>query len=165
MKNITLEMSLKPFWQTDDPFIEEVCRKLFVQWKPLVRDAETVSVLLWCADGSEILDYRGKAEDAFEWCYHIGGATPREEWNRAADPEKRGLHARSYPYRENPPVMTYGILARIVAALKRVGAEMLPSCAAALWLRQASAMRRKRVKSFGLPTLPRRGRNSRFFFR
>jgi len=126
MKNITLEMSLKPFWQTDDPFIEEVCRKLFVQWKPLVRDAETVSVLLWCADGSEILDYRGKVEDAFEWCYHIGGATPREEWNRAADPEKRGLHARSYPYRENPPVMTYGILARIVAALKRVGAEMLP---------------------------------------
>ena len=58
-ENITLEMSLKPFKKTDAPFIKTVCETAFLQWKPLLKNAETVSVLLWCADGSELLDYRG----------------------------------------------------------------------------------------------------------
>lgn len=126
MKNITLELSLKPFKQTDDAYIESVCRRLFTQWAPLVRETPQISVLLWCADGSEILDYRGSLDDEMEWCRYMGGANPRETWNRRLDPERRGLHSRSYLYTENPPVITYGTLARIVSALKRIGGEVLP---------------------------------------
>ena len=67
LKNITLEMSLKPFFCTDDAYVREVCRKLFLQWRPLVKDARTVSVLLWTSDGSELLDYDGCEDTPFEW--------------------------------------------------------------------------------------------------
>lgn len=46
LKNITLEMSLKPFFRTDDAFVRGVCRELFWQWRPLIKDAEMISVLL-----------------------------------------------------------------------------------------------------------------------
>ena len=70
MKNITLEMSLKPFKKTDDKYIESVCRRIFGDWMPLLKKADTVSVLLWAADGSEILDYAGESDRRFEWaCY------------------------------------------------------------------------------------------------
>ena len=77
-RNITLEMSLKPFRQTDHAYIEKVCRGVFEQWKSLVKDTETVSVLLWTADGSEILDYKGKLDDSFAWCQYVGSANPPE---------------------------------------------------------------------------------------
>ena len=64
-QNVQLEMSLKPFRQTDDAFIRKVCLDVFKQWRPLVKDAPTVSVMLWTADGSEILDYRCSLDDPF----------------------------------------------------------------------------------------------------
>ena len=74
MKNITLEMSFKPFKQTDDKYIENLCRTFYTQWAPLLKKADTVSVMLWAADGSEILDYTGDKEQSFEWAYRIGDA-------------------------------------------------------------------------------------------
>ena len=122
-RNITLEMSLKPFQQTDTAYIEKVCRRVFEQWKPLVKDAETVSVLLWTADGSEILDYKGKLDDSFAWCQYVGIANPPESlpW----DPQGKSLHSCGRLYMDNPPQMTYGILKTIVSTLKKVGAERL----------------------------------------
>ena len=87
-ENITLEMSLKPFKKTDAPFIKTVCETAFSQWKPLLKNAETVSVLLWCADGSELLDYRGSLNDEFEWCYFLGGANQREKHPPEIDPAR-----------------------------------------------------------------------------
>lgn len=46
-KNVTLEMSLKPFKRVDDEYIDNVCHKIFEQWKPLVKNVDTVSVLLF----------------------------------------------------------------------------------------------------------------------
>lgn len=126
MQNITLEISLKPFFRTPGEDAADVCRKLFAQWQPLLRETPCVSVLLWTADGSEILDYRGRDSDFFEWACHIGGANPREEWNRRLDPERRGLHARSYPYTDNPPKVSYGMLRGIVRAIKETGREFFP---------------------------------------
>lgn len=123
MKNITLEMSLKPFKQTDSRYIENVCRKFFTQWSPLLTKADTVSVMLWAADGSEILDYKGELDDSFEWAYLIGGANPRMETSDV-DPQGTALHTRNYLYTENPPVMTYGILKNIISTIKRVGTEL-----------------------------------------
>ncbi|MEG9430961.1 hypothetical protein [Terriglobus sp. ADX1] len=117
---VTLEMSLKPFRQTDQAYIEAVCQDLFHQWLPLIRRVESVAVLLWSADGSEILDYRGRSTDEFEWAKWIGIGN-RPEAAPGDDPDRKGLHSIPHLYIDNPPVMTYGVLGRIVATLKRIG--------------------------------------------
>lgn len=124
LKNITLEMSLKPFKKTDMASIEEVCRRVFKQWSPLLTDVEMVSVMLWSSDGSEILEYKGDMGESFEWAKYIGGANPREDWNRDIDPEGKGLHTTYFLYTENPPVFTYGTQKLINAAIKRIGFEV-----------------------------------------
>jgi len=124
-KNITLEMSLKPFKKVDDEYIAEVCKKIFEQWKPLVKNADVVSVMFWTADGSEILEYKGDMEEEIEWCRYIGGANPRQGWDKTSDPEGLGLHVRNYLYIENPPVITYGVLKKIISTVKKVGKEIL----------------------------------------
>ena len=94
LKNITLELSLKPFKQTDSEYIEKVCREIFEDWRPLVRDAETVSVMMWSADGSELLDYNGSLDDEFEWACYVGGANNLRPTPKAHDHEAKGLHSR-----------------------------------------------------------------------
>ena len=121
LKNITLEMSLKPFREMGEDFVRGVCRELFRLWSPLTRHAEGVSIMLWTADGSEILEYRGKPDDAIEWARYIGHPNPREELKN--DPEKKALHSRAQLYMENPPQLTYGRLATIIRILKEVGRE------------------------------------------
>lgn len=124
MNSITLEMSLKPFKSTEIKYMEAVCRTVFTQWKDILDEAEMVSVLLWVADGSELLDYSGDLDNEFEWCKYIGGANPRMEQDPVGDPRGVGLHTRNYLYRENPPVFTYRILKELISMLKRVGTEI-----------------------------------------
>ncbi len=124
LKNITLEISLKPFKKIDHPYIEGVCRKVFEQWKPLLAHADMVSVMMWSADGSEILEYKGDLDESFEWAQYIGGANPREDWDKKRDPEGIGLHTTYYNYIENPPVITYGIQKLINETIKRIGFEI-----------------------------------------
>ena len=73
-KNITLEISLKPFKKTDEDYIRSICKKVFSQWAPLLKGREVISIMLWASDGSEILDYAGNMDDTFEWCYYLGTA-------------------------------------------------------------------------------------------
>ena len=121
LRNVTLEMSLKPFKQLDPAYVEEVCVHLFEQWRPLLAEADRTSVLLWTADGSEILDYGGDLGTPIEWARYIG--TGNSKYAPGAGPESMSLHERPYWYMENPPEITYGALRDIVAALKRVGEE------------------------------------------
>lgn len=122
---ITLEMSLKPFMKTDSAYIRQVVETVFDQWRPLIKGRRVISVMLWTADGSELLDYAGNLEDEFEWCKFIGGAS-----NPLATEEdiKAGtyIHHRRYPYIDDPPVMTYGILKEIVDTIKAVGKALYP---------------------------------------
>lgn len=60
-ENITLELSLKPFKQTDEVYIRRVCTGIFEQWRALLKDRKTISIMLWASDGSEMLDYAGGA--------------------------------------------------------------------------------------------------------
>ncbi len=120
--NVTLEMSLKPFKRLDPEYVDSVCRRLFRQWMPLIDRADQVSVLLWVADGSEILVYKGDLDEEIEWARYIGGANPRQ--NISGDPEGKCLHSRPYLYMDDPPTVTYRDLAAIISALKRVGGEM-----------------------------------------
>lgn len=123
-RKITLEMSLKPFKKTDTAAIESEIRGLFQQWQPLLKERKEISVMLWTADGSEILTYQGKEDRAFEWCCYIGTAS--NELISDADDPAVSLHARKRRYIPEPPVMTYRILKTIVASIKRIGRELYP---------------------------------------
>ena len=121
---VTLEISLKPFKETTDEYIRAVCERIFDDWYPLIKNRKTVSVMLWCADGSELLDFTGELDEEFEWCEWLGTANrPTRTEN---DPRETSLHTMRQPYMKNPPRMTYRILKKIVAELKRAGKLKLP---------------------------------------
>lgn len=117
---VTLEMSLKPFRVMEEAAIRAVCTEAFRQWSPLIRRAKSSAVLLWTADGSEILDYRGRLDDEIEWARYIGIGTPPKTTSKA-DPERRGLHSTPHLYTEHPPRITYRWLKTIVRCLKETG--------------------------------------------
>ncbi len=128
IKNITLEMSPKPFKIMDEADIVAVSRELFRQWDAFTRHADMISVMLWTADGSEILEYRGDLNDQFDWARYAAMMNPYTQKIHPAyaqeDPENMHLHGGIILYMENPPVMTYGRLKQIVETLKKVGREM-----------------------------------------
>jgi hypothetical protein len=124
IENVSLEVSLKPFWDLSDAGIRRVCETIFLQWRPLIKDVERVSVMFWAADGSEILDYRGRLEDRFEWAKYIGVANPEVYGNVPDLPQEQlSIHHSPRLYRENPPEYTYGDLKRILEILRAVFAE------------------------------------------
>ena len=118
-KEIVLEMSLKPFKKTDESFVRGVCRDFFEQWRPLLKRRDSICVMLWIGDGSELLDYSGDMDAAFEWGRFLGTANrPLLE-----DGERRdtSLHQKMQNYISDPPVMTYAILKTIVSVIKEEG--------------------------------------------
>ena len=123
MKSLTLEMSFKPFKKNEDEYIKAKIKKLFEDYYPLCEKFETVSVLFWLADGSEILDYKGDLDEKIEWGKYMGGAncpnTPRE-----IDPEGIGLHSRCYDYIKNPPEFTYRDVKKIIGFVKEIGKKV-----------------------------------------
>ncbi len=124
LKRVCLELSLKPFKSNDSDYIRSVCQKVFYQWRDLTSVAESIAIMLWTSDGSELLDYAGDMDAIFEWDRFIGGANNKMHWNTNADPKGLGLHTRCYDYIEQAPIMRYHHLKEIVATLKQVGKEM-----------------------------------------
>ena len=122
---VTLEMSLKPFKRTDYAYIEAVIRKVFTQWRPLLEGRKNIAVMLWAADGSEILDYAGNPEDSFEWARFVG--TANRELLQPEDPQDLSLHTKKQDYMPDAPVMTYRILRSIVATIKEIGTQLYPT--------------------------------------
>ena len=121
---INLEVSLKPFKQTDSEYIHNVCYDIFEQWRPLLKNRQKISIMIWVGDGSEILDYSGNLDEKFEWAYFVG--TANREMCDKNQPKETSLHLKKQFYIENPPIMTYRILKDIIAEFKTVGKEMYP---------------------------------------
>ena len=120
-KNITLEISLKPFYETTTEYIESVCRKAFELWTPLLKETDCVSIMLWSSDGSEILEYTGNLDDEFEWAKYLGNANLNPNKKPETDV---GDFTSVTLYRQDAPKMTYGILKEIVRTFKQVGTEI-----------------------------------------
>lgn len=120
--NITLEVSLKPFKKNDKAYIREVAKEMFVQWHSMLRHADTVSVMLWTSDGSEILDYKGVMTQPLEWARYMGNPNTDHEVN--SGPKELSIHERAYLYLDNPPKFTYGDLKFIVQVLKEEGRKV-----------------------------------------
>ena len=120
LQNVTLEMSLKPFKRNDSGYIREVCQELFQQWAPLIRHADQVSVMLWTADGSEILGYTGDLNQRLEWAMYLGNSNTDHPVGSAPD-APLSIHERAFLYMEDPPAFTLADLRSIVMCLKDEG--------------------------------------------
>lgn len=118
-QNITLEASLKPFKEKNESYYRRVAAEMFTQWHSLLRHADTVSVMLWTSDGSEILDYSGNPDQPLEWAKYIGNPNTRHEVG--SGPRELSLHERAYLYLDNPPDFTYRDLKKIVKILRETG--------------------------------------------
>lgn len=127
-EKVTLEMSLKPFRKTDKDYMKNKIEEMFNMWSILTKDAKTISVLLWVADGSEILDWHGDMTEEVEWGHYVGGASNLLDGgkNSKFDPEGVALHSRCYNYMDNPPVITYETIKEIILLIKEVGGKMFP---------------------------------------
>ena len=139
-RDVQLEMSLKPFWDNTPETREAVCREIFLQWLPLCRYADSISIMLWIGDGSEILEYEGNLDAEFEWGRYLGAANrhhadPVPDTGdpghsgytgciQGRDPERKGVHLRSYLYRNEPAKFTFRWLRDLIETLKRVGGEI-----------------------------------------
>ena len=124
-ENVTLEVSLKPFRKTEEDYVRKIAKQIFEQWRPLLKNRPTVSIMIWVGDGSEILDYAGKKEDTFEWARFLG--TANQAHLELGAPRETSIHDRRQDYIENAPIMTYGILKNIVRILKEEGNLAFPS--------------------------------------
>ena len=120
--NITLEASLKPFKRKNSTYYKEVAYTMFSQWASLLKHSDTVSIMLWTADGSEILDYKGNLDQPLEWAKYIGN--PNTEHEVGSGPKSLSLHERAYVYQDSAPDYTFGDLKEIVEILKEVGQEV-----------------------------------------
>lgn len=117
LERVGLEMSLKPFSDWQHTTLETTIGRVFDDWSALIERAESVAVLLWVADGSEILEWDGDQDRECAWAHSVGFS------NVAADPYGHNVTAEraAVPYRSNVPSLTYRDLRRVVAALKDVG--------------------------------------------
>lgn len=120
---VCLEASLKPFKSFDDVSIENTCRTMFTGWQKLTDKAESVAVMLWTADGSEILEYSGDLSQSFDYCDVIGIGNPKKT-SGYDEFEKNKLHSRPVLYNGERKIMTYAILKNIIEKLKKVGKEI-----------------------------------------
>ena len=116
MNNLNLEVSLKPYYGLDAAATRTACDAALRQWAPLLKHTDSVSVMFWAADGSEILDYAGDLDAEFEWARFIGNANALLHPHIPADPEGKSLHARAYLYREDAGLFTYRRFAEIIRA-------------------------------------------------
>ena len=124
INNITLEVSLKPFYKLQDKKIRTVCEKIYQQWQPLTKDVETISIMFWVADGSEILEYKGNPSDTFEWAKYIGVANPEVFDDIPNLPQEQlSIHHSPRLYRNAPPKYTYRDLKLVLDTLRKVFRE------------------------------------------
>lgn len=119
LQRVTLEMSLKPFKSMAPEAIEDVCTEAIRQWLPLIGMAESCSMLLWVADGSEILVWDGDLQREIEWARYIGFAN--EEYFGHIKDDKDPRIAQ--PYISETARITYGDLQFIIASFKKIAAE------------------------------------------
>lgn len=124
INDVTLELGLRPFRDISEAGIRSKAREIFMQWLPLVRHADGVSVMMWASDGSEILEYRGDMSAEFEWSHTVGVANPRGHMRPVSDPNHLNIHQTPRDYIPNPPALSYGWYRRFLEILKEVGTEV-----------------------------------------
>jgi len=125
LKNVTLELSSKPFYNDSKAEMIRVAEIMFQQWLALTKHADVVSVMLWIADGSEILQYSGDLNQSMEWAYWIGVANPGPLVPKNPSPRKM-LDSHLFPQKYRPDAVprNYAWLKQLTAVLREVGGRI-----------------------------------------
>lgn len=123
LKNITLELSGKAFRDESEATMYLVCRNMFKQWRRLIDRADRVSVMLWIADGSEILEYTGNLDQTFEWAYWIGCANPIPLPENYSEELKKHTHFFPKKYFPEAGPRPYSWLKRLIEVIRETGTE------------------------------------------
>ncbi|RMD84718.1 MAG: hypothetical protein D6820_00765, partial [Lentisphaerae bacterium] len=126
LSNVTLEISLKPFVDPREDAIRNIFTEVFRHWYSLLKYAETISVMFWIGDGSEIFEFRGDLDMAFEWGKWLGFANESYHVADEDDPHHESLVAWPRVYREDAPQFTYRKLKQLISVMKEVGAHLYP---------------------------------------
>jgi len=120
---VTLETSLKPFIELDDASITATCARLWTNWEKLIERADTVAVLLWTGDGSEIFQWRGYMDDEVPCAHSIGFCNYKTPGAFPPDNRHYRVNAAT-PYIDHPPKVTFAHLKKIIAELRAVARAM-----------------------------------------
>jgi hypothetical protein len=124
MKEIVLEISLKPFLSRKAESYGKTAEELFRQWRPLWDGAERLSVMLWTGDGSEILEFGGEMEKTFDWGRYIGVINDKQTpQQKKDDPERRHAFTTGKVFETGTKKLDYATLKEIVSSIKKTGAE------------------------------------------
>jgi hypothetical protein len=118
LRDVQLELSLKPFPSARQEDVEALTRNLVVMWRSLIRHADQLSILLWAGDGTELLEYDRNLDRTFPWALYIGRGSDRHKVPEAKDPNHESLDGYPRPFTAHPNEYTYRDLQRIVRTMK-----------------------------------------------
>jgi hypothetical protein len=120
LRRLTLEVSLKPFFDLDDAGIARTCGRIWGNWLRLIDRADAVAVLLWIGSGDEILTWSGDDDDRVPAAQSIGFNNLR--CPGAYDPAvEHYTYNAARPYANPLPDLRYRHVRQIIAALKATG--------------------------------------------
>ena len=144
VKRIALELSLKPFDRDDGQSYEACAHRVITAWRPLLEAATEVSFMLWVADGSDILEWRGDLDQPLEWARYIGFCNDGYGVyvGRHHAPTRNAIL-----YRDCPKAMRYADLKAIIDALRA-------ALATNRWRLSSRVRRVMGPYSAGISTLP-----------
>ncbi|NRA39190.1 MAG: hypothetical protein HRU15_13680 [Planctomycetes bacterium] len=121
MKSVTLECSLKPFFDVTDKGIDETCLRLLETWRRLIEQADCVHILLWVGEGNEIYEWRGNYDDELIWAQSIGFCNYHHGLDMYDMDNRHYSINVAQPYHDNPPIICFSHLKRIIEKLKEFG--------------------------------------------
>lgn len=124
LANVSLEISAKPLFRKDDTFVHDLFVNVFRHWWSLLKHADSVSLLWWLSDGTDILEYDGHLDRKIEWGKWQGFAHPTVK-SSEHDPHGESIITRPRLYRAEPVELTYGDLRRIIGLMKQAAREVL----------------------------------------
>ncbi len=125
LQNLTLEISAKPLFRKDGPFVEALFQDIFRQWYPLAKHAQSLAVLWWLGDGTDILEYDADMDRPIEWGAYMGFAHKHFKMKKEWDPNGEALLSMDWHYRPDPVSLTYGDLKRIVGHMRQACRDAL----------------------------------------
>lgn len=123
LRNVTLELSAKAFRDDSESTMREVCQKLFRQWQRFLDVADRISILLWIADGTEILEYTGSPDDSFEWAYWQGIANAGFFVEHPDGERAKNINLNPVKYRRDAAPRTYAWLKKLNHVIRETGRE------------------------------------------